>query len=223
MPDDRKPPSGDMLPFPEPGSTASAGKTNLPAKASMAPPFPSVGNRECLRKKLKDSNGSLKEFSDLEQWHWHAYTYAFRRVVLGVSDARSPVDPHGDWFNSRLVDDAEKWMRDKQKSAPHDLSKRDLEAERARNDWARQHGCRDFAHAIEIGIVFVGARGAGASRDAYSPRPAPNQSSLAAAARAALRVPEMQPPPDDPVLAQEARERIGIRLPYADDAQQDTP
>jgi hypothetical protein len=53
--------------------------------------------------------------SDADRWQWHAETYAFRRVYLGVPDyARaSPCDLEGDWFDEELVYVATKRLRER--------------------------------------------------------------------------------------------------------------
>lgn len=41
-----------------------------------------------------------------ERWQWHAHTYAWRRVFLGVADSlhTSPCDPNGEWFDAEMVE-----------------------------------------------------------------------------------------------------------------------
>lgn len=62
---------------------------------------------------MRKASGSLREFTDLETWYWHAYDYAWRRVVLANDDTHSPLDPDGAWFNSGLVERAEAFFRAK--------------------------------------------------------------------------------------------------------------
>ena len=50
-----------------------------------------------------------------ERWSWHADVYAFRRVVLGISehDHTSPPDPNGEWFDEKLIAEAQRRLHAK--------------------------------------------------------------------------------------------------------------
>lgn len=177
----------------------------LPAPRS----FPTIAGRMRLRQKFDAATGNLDAaFTTDERWLWHGYDYGWRAAVLGDTRLISPIDPLGKWYDADLAKEAEQFYRANNRSPASSLDVKSAGAHLARNAWAREHGCRDFEEAIARGLVAVAAGRSSPGR--YESRPAPNQSSLATAARAALRIPEMQPPPDDPVLAQEARERVGL-------------
>jgi hypothetical protein len=57
---------------------------------------------------LKDGIATFDEF---ELWYWHAYTYGFRRVVLGAFEFTSPIDPEGRWYGDDQVRAAERYYR----------------------------------------------------------------------------------------------------------------
>jgi hypothetical protein len=85
-----------------------------------------------------------------ERWEWHAAVYAFRRVALDADreERTSPCDPNGDWFDDRLVDEAERRLRAKRaaksrRSAGDGAAWEALDIE---NNWARDRGYNDFEH-----------------------------------------------------------------------------
>ena len=53
--------------------------------------------------------------SESERWLWHADVYAFRRIMLGISEhiQSSPADPNGQWFDARLIAEAERRLHAK--------------------------------------------------------------------------------------------------------------
>lgn len=80
--------------------------------------FPSTGHQNRLRQKLHGSGCASLE--DAECWEYHAYDYAFQRVVLGRNGAvNSPIDPSGEWFDETLVNLAEGFYRRRFKPARH--------------------------------------------------------------------------------------------------------
>lgn len=84
-----------------------------------------------------------------ERWQWHAETYAFRRIVLGVDEAHSPCDPEGRWFAAPLVDAASAQLAAKRDSARRRRERaRSADDERegraVANRWAQERGHRDF-------------------------------------------------------------------------------
>ena len=71
--------------------------------------FPSEADRKALHLRLTETG--WKSLSEPEQWHWHAYIYAFRRVFMGDNSIVSPPDHRGEWFAPNLVESAEKMFR----------------------------------------------------------------------------------------------------------------
>ena len=85
------------------------------------PTFPSEGDRQALLLRSKTSTGyDLNKLSTADRWALHAYDYAFRRVYLHDYSGKSPIDQHGDWYNSRLAEDAERVYRPGQRPPPED-------------------------------------------------------------------------------------------------------
>lgn len=94
------------------------------------------------------------EMSEAERWAWQTDVYAFRRVVLGISDDErtSPTDPQGKYFDEELVRAAVEKRR----------KGRDIGARRAEqtregraiiNKWVQAKGYPDVdAYAAAIGV-----------------------------------------------------------------------
>lgn len=57
---------------------------------------------------LKDG---IATFDQFELWYWHAYTYAFRRVMLSAYEFTSPIDPEGRWYADDHIRAAERYYR----------------------------------------------------------------------------------------------------------------
>lgn len=95
---------------------------------------------------------------DDQLWHYHAYDYAWRRMIFGDQSDRSPADPDGKWFNSALVEAAQDIFRKLPRERPQGESAADREAAEYRDQWARERGCDDFAHAMQIGLVAASRR-----------------------------------------------------------------
>jgi hypothetical protein len=70
----------------------------------------------------------------------------------------SPSDPKRAWFSESLVLEAEQVLRGNRGVRSAEPA-RYVDAATARERWAREHGCSDFAQAMAIGLQRVG-RGA---------------------------------------------------------------
>lgn len=96
--------------------------------------FPSREHHAALRQRFRQDG--TKIFSSDDRFHWHAYDYGWRRVMLGDQRHISPIDPTGEWFNEFLANGAEAFWRAKMgkqrlpRAVPSDPG-----AERA--DWRR--------------------------------------------------------------------------------------
>lgn len=96
--------------------------------------------------------------SDSDLWRYHAYVYAFRRVMLKVNDSVSPVDPEGIWYKPEMVTKAERHYRAKfakpvQFSALDSKTERDAAA--SREQFALDHGYDSFVAVMKVGILRV--------------------------------------------------------------------
>ena len=60
--------------------------------------FPSPTHHAHLRQSARS-----RRLADDELWHWHAYDYGWRRVMLGDTRQTSPIDPQGSWWDAPLV------------------------------------------------------------------------------------------------------------------------
>ena len=46
-----------------------------------------------------------------DQWRFWGYHYGFRRAIIGDQTEISPIDPHGEWFNGPMAQQAERYYR----------------------------------------------------------------------------------------------------------------
>lgn len=71
--------------------------------------FPSVADHQDLLRRQKNSTNGLDKnlLTADERWRWHAYDYGWRRTYIFDRRAASPIDPHGDWYDQGLADQAE--------------------------------------------------------------------------------------------------------------------
>jgi hypothetical protein len=72
------------------------------SNVAISAAFPSERHYEAL--KAKGFEGRI-DVRDL--WHWHAYDYGWRRVMLQTRDDNSPIDPKREWFDASLAAEAE--------------------------------------------------------------------------------------------------------------------
>ena len=70
---------------------------------------PRIEDRAALIEERKKVG--INNLSDTARWHYHAYDYGWRRVVLGQGAPNSPIDPEAKWFNGPLADRAEEMWR----------------------------------------------------------------------------------------------------------------
>lgn len=161
---------------------------------------------------------SWAELDLQERFDWHAQTYAWRHVRLGIplEKGNSPVDPDGKWFDEAAI------HREIAKLRPPKPADTAGEEERRKgraicNEWAQQRGFVDFAAAERAGhtIAQVIRSIGGAKRMPGEPeapeydlanlqsdlglaakeyRPTPDQMRDA---RAALGIPEPEPQPQE--------------------------
>lgn len=69
--------------------------------------FPSIEDRNRLRRSILDQTKGYKSLSEEDTWRWHSYDYGWRRVYLNAREERSPIDPDGQWINLELITQAE--------------------------------------------------------------------------------------------------------------------
>lgn len=100
----RRPPTPTSQPTLPLGSTTSDGSTN-PAAPSTDTTFPSHPDLTRLR------TLGISNLSTTDRWRYHAYVYAFRRVVQTSRDQTSPLDAQGVWYSAQMADRAERWYR----------------------------------------------------------------------------------------------------------------
>lgn len=169
---------------------------------------------------MTKAGGSLKEFTDLDRWHWFAYDYGWRRVFWSNFGTISTIDPDGDWFNGKLADEAEIHLR---KVFRKPLAKH---FERVTGEQIRDN-CREIPQnqLTEAEREFL--------RPGFEAMMRNAKAMLGHAEskwRKAFRAPRSthyDAPAEpleladvtisDPALVERARQNIGIRLPYADD------
>jgi hypothetical protein len=108
------------------------------------PNHPFATTLEQMRKK---GSGGFARLTERQQWEWHADVYAFRRVMLEVSNNVhvSPPDPEGWFFDPVLVARAEAWYRHKYiEPKQHRKQANGDDLEREGRDlvtqWVRSHG-----------------------------------------------------------------------------------
>ena len=77
--------------------------------------FPSNTHLADLRQRLKDGKFQWNVLTESDLWHYHAYDYGFRRVMLNDFSQDYPLDPHGRWFSALLAEAAEDFYRRKLK------------------------------------------------------------------------------------------------------------
>ena len=83
----------------------------------MVTTFPSDENHKDLRRLSRkdgrhDSTLNLDLLDEADRWHFHAYDYAWRRVVLNDQADQSPLDPWPrSWFDEHSVRIAELYWR----------------------------------------------------------------------------------------------------------------
>lgn len=207
--------TGDLLLFPQPGSTKSDGSTGRRPMAESRPeqPFPSEGNHNRLRRSLMDHKGSMESFTDLECWWWHAYDYGWRRVMLGERNHQSPIDPDGDWCNTLLVDQAEVFWRAKTHRNPPKTWSRAMSEDDVREE-CRRIPSGDLTRAEhefldpEVEEMAAKVRGDFEAFAKRSKRAMLGPYSPSYTAPAQERVWKQEP--DDPALLEQARGRVGL-------------
>lgn len=110
---------------------------------------------------MQNSAPKRKPYGDLtdeEKWVWHAYDYAFRRVILGTPAGvtNSPCDPLGEWFDADAIAVVEDRLRRKHRR-PVVFKFTDQEVDE-RAAWAKLRGfaCwNDFLDAVMVGRESV--------------------------------------------------------------------
>ena len=157
-----------------------------------------------------------------ERWEWHAKLYAFRRVVLGVDPElrSSPCDENGDWFAERLVEEAERELRQKhaavalrcQKARPDYMPENDMRVEgrRIENEWAQKRGYKDFEaykHAERLDHVEACKR---LIATMPGPRGIPRESQPTGYIAVSARVHRLRDRINDPEALRKARIQLGI-------------
>jgi hypothetical protein len=65
----------------------------------------------CQRIGKSDSTINLDLLAEPDRWHWHAYDYGWRRVMLDEKVDQSPIDRYKRWFEPRLANVAEGFWR----------------------------------------------------------------------------------------------------------------
>lgn len=66
--------------------------------------FPSFNDRDQLREIVRRQQYSQMDYE--QQRRWHAYDYAFRRLVMGDGNAYGPLDPQGKHYHLDMVNEA---------------------------------------------------------------------------------------------------------------------
>lgn len=148
-----------------------------------------------------------------EKWQWHAEYYAFRRVFLGIDDdvVVSPADEKGVWYDERLVAEATRRLREKERRRrlARDAAGEEMRREGVAmlNKWARSIGFADFTAAEEAGhkhndaIQWVIAKAAEEARVKNPPTWRGTAADLGVTAR------EFKPSPEQMAAA---RKELGI-------------
>jgi hypothetical protein len=97
----------------------------------MVMTFPSDENHKGLRRLSRkdgnpDSTLNLALLDEADRWHFHAYDYGWRRVVLDDRSDQSPLDPWPrSWFDEHSVAVAEAyWRRRLNRPAPDEIEYR---------------------------------------------------------------------------------------------------
>lgn len=100
-----------------------SGKQNLPAQ--------NLPRQQTSGKKL------YSELADDEKWKWHADDYAFRIVILGEAwGLTSPCDPHHQWFDRNLIQQAVE-RKQREQHARQDWNRKELIEAAQRDRWRR--------------------------------------------------------------------------------------
>jgi hypothetical protein len=155
----------------------------------------------------------LTKFSDDELWMWHAYDYAWRRVMLGDWSVPAGYDRTGEWFNQSLVEQAEAMWRKRLNRPRRPPIPKPTSDDAVRTDWREipgQHLTTAERRLADPEIARLATRArevvAGILKRSKAAFRAPYLGGTATeipGPRAPLFMPQSEEPPPDPLGAEE--------------------
>ncbi len=90
--------------------------------------FPSAGHLRSLRQSLREASFRWEGITSAQRWEYHAYDYAFLRVMFNLDNHSYPLDPYGAWFNETMVQAAERLYRPPPKPTGWTIPRADVDA-----------------------------------------------------------------------------------------------